>query len=356
VSEDNAKRFSDLKPQLDAGETPQVTVRTILSWYGAKRRSGGTVLLIRKDLDKLSLETVPDFASPHIDTAVTIRRKPAQLGPIGSQTPVAAADTVAPTTHDAVESADSTDSVAVVKQPEPAHQISRLRSANTPPVWVKPDTTVKEAITIMLARDFSQLPVMQSERDPRGIFSWKSLGSRLALGQRCIYVRECMDDHTELGPTASLYDAIPLIVKHECVLIRDTTKKIGGIVTPADLSVQFRELAEPFLLLGAIETHLRGWIALRFTIDDMRAARDPEDTEREINDVSDLTFGEYVRLLENPEKWEKLQLSIDRKTFVERLSQIRTIRNDVMHFDPDPLDPLDLEALRQFSQFLGPVW
>src|SRR5437879_8458063 len=55
-----------------------------------------------------------------------------------------------------------------------------------------------------------------------------------------------MNDLKELSASASLYDAIPLIIQHECVVIRDGTGAICGIVTPADLSVQFRDLAEPF--------------------------------------------------------------------------------------------------------------
>src|SRR5215470_9962753 len=63
-------------------------------------------------------------------------------------------------------------------------------------------------------------------------------------------------------------------------------------------------------------------------------AGDPADPDRGIEDVSDLTFGEYIRLLENPKRWEKLTVKIDRKTFVEELKRVGRIRNDIMHFDP----------------------
>lgn len=56
--------------------------------------------------------------------------------------------------------------------------------------------------------------------------------------------------------------------------------------------------------------------------------------------------------LENPARWEKLGLKIDRSTFVERLVEARNIRNDVMHFDPDGVEPNDLDKLRRFDQFL----
>ncbi len=66
------------------------------------------------------------------------------------------------------------------------------------------------------------------------------------------------------------------------------------------------------------------------------------------------TFGEYIRLLENGERWTKLGLKIDRVKFTEQLRRIRDIRNDVMHFDPDGIteDALRRPGKRRFSRFL----
>jgi CBS domain-containing protein len=332
-------------------------VRTLLSWFGSHRRSWRNVEAIRDALTELNLTTDPDFEDPHIDARLTI--KPVSAPPAGDAetalptptTPISATSGASHPERDQIAS----EALAAVERVEPAHQISRLRSANQEPTSVKPDATVQEAITIMLMNDYSQLPVMQSEREPKGIFSWKTLGSRLALGQKCTCVRECMDAYTELDPKASLYDAIPLIIQHECVLIRDENRKISGIVTPADLSTQFRDLAEPFLLLGAIENQLRAWIKARFTKADLQNAKDPSDTERQIKDVTDLTFGEYVRLLENPDNWNKLETKVDRKVCIAKLNDVRDIRNDVMHFDPDPMESSELETLRSFAQFLDHV-
>src|SRR3546814_5927109 len=69
---------------------------------------------------------------------------------------------------------------------------------------------------------------------------------------------------------------------------------ISGIVTAADLSLQFRTLTEPFLLLSEIETHVRNIVGKKFTAKELGDVQDP-NTPREINSVADLTFGEYVR-------------------------------------------------------------
>jgi CBS domain len=64
-------------------------------------------------------------------------------------------------------------------------KIGKLAAANRLPLCVSPDTRVEEAITLMLQNDYSQLPVTTTIRDVKGTFSWKALGSRLALGKKC---------------------------------------------------------------------------------------------------------------------------------------------------------------------------
>jgi len=233
---------------------------------------------------------------------------------------------------------------------DPTFRISKLAAANRKPTSIKPNETVEHAITIMLASDFSQLPVMTSARDVKGIVSLSSIGSRLAVGKKGRHVNELMDRHHEIRSDTSLFQAIPRIVQHQYVLIRGSSNRITGIVTATDLSLQFQQLAEPFLLLGEIENHVRRLIGDNFSPEELRNAA--RHSERAINDVSDLTFGDYVRLLEKERRWKKINLAVDRKEFCTRLDKVREIRNDVMHFDPDSIPPKDLEHLRYFANFL----
>jgi hypothetical protein len=228
-----------------------------------------------------------------------------------------------------------------------------LGAANKSPLCVAPDTSIVEATTLMMQNDYSQLPVVTGERNIKGVFSWKSLGNCQALGKQCTKVRECMDDWNEIRSDASLFDAIRQIVETDFVLVRDSTGKLVGIVSTADLSLHFAQLGEPFLLLGEIENHVRNLIADKFTNAELAAVRDPSDKSREIDDASDLSLGEYIRLLENPKYWEKLGLVIDRKVFCEQLKHIGRIRNSVMHFNPDGTAPEDLESVRKFARFLS---
>jgi hypothetical protein len=162
-----------------------------------------------------------------------------------------------------------------------------------------------------------------------------------------------MEDATVINSDTSLFAAIPTIVDRGYVLVKDAQNTICGIVTTTDLSLQFRQLAEPFLLLGEIENHLRRLSDGKFSAEEVASVKDPTDAEREITDLSDLTFGEHIRLLEKPERWGALGLRIDRTTFVRHLNEVKDIRNDVMHFDPDGTPPSELEKLRQFVRLLG---
>lgn len=87
-------------------------------------------------------------------------------------------------------------------------------------------------------------------------------------------------------------------------------------------------------------------------LDDLAKAKDPNDAERTIESVADLTFGEYLRLLQDPSCWGKVGMAIDRVIFIKDLDAVRVIRNDVMHFDPDPLPEANLLTLRRFAKFL----
>ena len=120
------------------------------------------------------------------------------------------------------------------------------------------------------------------------------------------------------------------------------------MVTATDLTDQLGQFAEPFLFVGEIEGHLRNLIHGKFTLDQLSAA---SREQQPIEGSSDLTFGGFCRLLENTDNWRRLDLGIDRVEFVKRLSAVRELRNDIMHFNPDGLDEDRRKALRNVARF-----
>jgi predicted transcriptional regulator len=339
------RRLNDIATELRAGETsPMVTVRSFLSWFFSSQRRGHWIVsYIRDCLREAGLSTVPDFESAYLDASMRF-----QLAE-----PVAPSSDIIADVAEAVTVADHAEiHIVSAAFADPTYRVSKLAAANTKPVVVRPDTSLTEVVTVLLANDFSQLPVMTSEREVKGIVSWVSIGSRLALNRRVDVARDAMERHAEISSDASLFGVIPLVVEHQYVLVRGGDQRIVGIITTSDVSLQFQQLAEPFVLLGEVENHIRRIIAPRFSPTEITAARDPGDGERQVDSAADLSFGEYGRLLEEPNRWSRLELPIDRTEFIRLLDRVRLIRNDVMHFDPDGILKEDLDVLRDFVRFL----
>ena len=145
-----------------------------------------------------------------------------------------------------------------------------------------------------------------------------------------------------------LFDAIRSVTEHGYVLVQRKDKTIAGIVTAMDLLELLSRLAGPFLFVGEIEEHLRNLIRGKFTLDQLRAV---SGSDQPIEDLADLTFGDYCRLLENKENWGTLKLNIHRKEFVKNLEDVRKIRNAIMHFDPDGLSDDDRQTIRKAALF-----
>ena len=170
----------------------------------------------------------------------------------------------------------------------------------------------------MLANDFSQLPVMVGEREVKGVVSWSSIGRYLALGVKCSETRECMEAPKVIGADTSLFNAITEIVNNQYVLIRDSSNKISGIVTTSDLSLEFKQLTEPFLLLAEIENHIRQLIySGGFTKDQLRECCDRMEHGKAVDSMFDLAFGDYIHLFERQNFWTQLNLAVNRSIFVQ---------------------------------------
>jgi CBS domain-containing protein len=339
--------LQEIATKVRGGQLPIITLRTLLSWYGAERRGGWRNRKILEALQTLQIRTEPSIESAYIDGPITFLaiEQRGFSAPLG-----ASAEVSSQSVNVFPEQKASGEELPVYG--DPTYRVGKLASANRTPVSIPPDASVVEATTLMLHNDFSQLPVMTSDREVKGMFSWKSLGQRLTLGQNCPIVRSAVDPHFEVKSDQSLFFAVALIAEHECVLVRGADKKICGIVTSSDLAVQFQQLGEPFLLLGEIENHLRSFLVGKFSRSELEALRPPADGRRALEDIADLTYGDYLLLLGEPSRWAKIGLALDRKSFVRELDEVRRIRNDVMHFDPDGVGDRDLALLRKFVLFL----
>lgn len=208
--------------------------------------------------------------------------------------------------------------------------IGMLEAANRPDeiLTIKRDKTVEEATTLMMTHRHSQLPVTQDMRRIDGTISWRSMGRARARGYACEHVRGCLEPVRILEQDAPFFEAVDAITEQEVVLVRGKDRTVTGIVTTSDLSREYHQKAAPFLLLEEVEDRIRILISRNLSVAEIRKAKKSGDDTREVEDAGDLTFGQYVRLLEDRENWRKLRLGIDRKLFVGLLNDVREVRND----------------------------
>ena len=324
------KKLAEISRQIKDGVKPQpVTARTFIDWFGAQRRSYWNVRFIREAVKEFQIRTEPDFEYIYIDSNISFARATKKKAGQVEEEPIPDISR------------------------DPTYRIGKLTSANRQPLSVKPDDLIDKAITLMIAHDYSQLPVMTSDRHVHGIISWSSVGQQLTLGKKeCKYVRDCTIPHKEISSEISIFAAVDDIIANQYVLVRNPERLICGIVTTSDLSQEFRRLGEPFLLLSEIENYVRRMIHDKYMLADLEEACDPSGDSRDIKSPADLTLGEYLRLLENPDRWVRLNITIDRETFVKKLDEIRRIRNDVMHFDPDGIPEEGINRLRDFARLM----
>src|ERR1700685_66291 len=361
----------------------RLTVRELLRMFKAERRGLNKVHDIRSALESLGLVTDPDFESVWIDGKIRILLKDAN-NVVTTAVPVGDTEIVeegeldesqCPSTEEQ-EEADSqqldsevsahppivvaTEGVVetVLSEPaDPTFRIGNLPVANKPLTTVGQDDSLKKAVTMMLQFDYSQLPIMHGEREVKGMISWKSIESRYSIGGDCCTVQNCRVDAQVVDGNGTLFDAIPTIVKHGYVLVRNPQdRRITGIVTASDLSLQFQQLAEPFLLLREIELHIRQLLQEKVFTEDLGWLGSADTGASQPQSISDLSFGGYIRLLQRPQVWERLSLNIDQASLTLQLEQVRQIRNDVMHFDPDPMTVQQLEALKNAAKFMQQLY
>lgn len=318
------KLSNEMKDAVSRGAAPaleKLTIRGLLRWYGYAKRGSWISRRIRNDLELFDLRTVPDFEVGWFDAPISIELSPEKDGNRAST--------------------DGTD---------PTVRVGSLDAANRPPTRVAPSDSLSVATTVMLLNDFSQLPVMNGDRDVKGIITWQSIGMRLALGVKSDKVSDCMEPHRQVAIVSidtPLLDAVNEISRNGYVLVRGSRNEISGIVTASDVVDQFMTQTTPFLISGEIEGYLRNLIHGKFTIDAMKKAAQGE----EISGPADLTLGDYHALLANRENWDELEIHVDRKEFAKRLDEVRKIRNDVMHFNLDGLEDEHTQRLNGLASF-----
>ncbi len=316
-----SEQFKEIVKEIQDQEKEfEITPRELLSAFGCAKRTSGNLARIDRFLEENQLKTIPDYTDGWIDGCIVLKHK---------------------------QKAKSK------KRNDPIQRIKLLPAANREPVSISQEAILKEAVTLMMLNNYSQLPVMSGKRTVVGAITWETIGHGITNGSKSDKVKDYLKDEiTLIDYEAPILGAVSKIIDNDFALIIKKDKTISGIVTIADISLQFINVTEPFLLLEQIENNIRQILDGKFLIADLRGFCKTGDTDRKIDFIDDLNFGDYVRIIENPDYWDKLELSIERKYFIKQLDKIREIRNDIMHFDPEGITFEQRIDLVKMSNFL----
>ena len=307
-----------------AGDDPvAITVRDLLTLWNAQARGAIVLQNIRRDLDKAGLLTEPDFANGYIDNHVRLVRAPKG----SSAEPIAAQ--------------------------EVALKVGNLAAASRPVLSVKPDASLAQAQTLMILHDYSQLAVASTPRSVQGAITWESIGRR-SVSRDLVCARDALVPAEEVEYDNDLLPLLPRIASAGYVFVRGQDKTLSGIVTAADVTVEFDALASPFFLLGEIERRLR-LVLEQIPLETLDELRDPADASRSVTSAEDLLLGEISRLLQRPDVWELLKWRADRATFIAFMDEVRALRNRLMHFSPDLPSEAEVSQMRNMLAFLKAV-
>ena len=317
-------------------QSKKIQTRQVAELYGVTRRGWRVIDTVNFLLDKYELMMEPSYSTANCYGSVEISPKP-KIGLNG--------ELKKPKYSDAIPR------LGIIKSSD----LNNSEDGELKLISVKKETTLDEAITLMLLHNFSQIPILSSKRDVFGMISWKSIGKALSLGKKCEYVIDCYEQVETLNYDEALFKAVKIILEKEVVLVRDFKNDISGIVTSTDIGEQFLILSEPFLLIEQIENFVRILLSDKLTYDDINKVLDLVKYEKEIKHLSDLTFGHYIRIFENEALFKKIEIKVDRVILQKMLVYVNKIRNEVMHFNPEAMEDKDLDILRKTQNFLQQI-
>ncbi|SFE89492.1 CBS domain-containing protein [Actinoplanes philippinensis] len=318
------------------GKTLRVT--DLLAMFGERARNFHNVPVIERALQEAGLDTHPSFTTCGLATRMLVIAH--NIGPAGE------------------EEADEEVQPGIL--PQQSFKIGDIPSARGGVFSVKSTAPLHTATYTMRQKNYSQIPVIDGMAEIKGVITWSSIAARYEKGEVPTLANAMVQDSIPMAEVHhDLFSRLPELRQYGYLLVRDNNGIFVGIITGDDITGQFHTLALPFFLVGEIESRLRLCLGPKLTGDPVRALKGPNHS----GDFSKLMFGEYIKLLSGDQQnaglracadtnWASLGWGVDRTQFVAQLDRVRIIRNQIAHFDEEPLSPHEIDELREFSGLL----
>lgn len=317
----------------DQASSRRLTIRDFLAHWGKTRRTGTVNALIRGDLADKGLTTRPPFTEGRVEDKIEI-------------VPVDTTSSNLGTLRGGRENEDTED---VAEQVSASTRIGSLPPQKL--VSVSPESSLLHARTVMLERQFSQLAVIDRNGTLHGAISWESIGKAYVASEHP-RLADAIAPATVVDHDALLLDQIDTIYDKGFIFVRGPDRAhVTGIVTAADLTRQFGNLARPFILIEEVEIRLRLRADEVYTLAELKDAVQPH-RRNGISQAADFTLRDYWYLMRPEKNWVKLAWNVDRGYFLDCLDKVVEIRNDLMHFTTDDVDPAQYDAVEGLLEML----
>jgi CBS domain-containing protein len=325
-----------------------VPVQEILDLFHVRVRDHRSVHLISQTLTDAGLTTLPDFAvcglRSNVDV-VPLASVPAQAAPA---------------------EAEDEDEEALPSHALPQRLLlGDIPSARRGVVCVGPGTPLAQTTFLMRTHGISQVPVTTGMAQIHGVVTWGSVAKMYEAGKPSTLDNAMEKDSLPLADARQeFFAALPVIREHGYLLVRGDDGCLLGMVTAADVTERFEGAARPFFIVGEIESLLRRCLGAALDQEAIKAVQTNKKPEHRTGQVSDLMFGDYLRLLDGDQtkqslaeradaNWEALKWpNMPREQFIGRLKRVKDIRNRIAHFDEKPLPEQMLDELTTFAKVL----
>ena len=242
--------------------------------------------------------------------------------------------------------------------------ISKLIENQKEVITIACTATLGEAMTKMVAYDFSQLPIVDGRGKLVGIISEQSITNLLfhthgevpLLG---LTVDHCKAVPSALPPEADIFEALRMMQDTPALVVAQDNKPIG-IVTYYDTTNFFRENNEGLMYVEDIEVGLRKYVEDIYSTDEALTAAlinvfgsRKQNPTRANKEYEALTFSELKQFVTHEKNWEAFEPYLQpRDLLLTVLNDVRPIRNQLAHFR-ERIDSVQRHTLRNARSWLA---
>lgn len=171
-----AKLYEEVRRR-SADQPLTLSIRDFLAVWGAQRRYPAATEQIKSDLAARGLVTVLPFTEGTLDSQIAVLAGGAEPDESGTSavTRLSGSTDLSAAVQGAAHAAGLLPDEEAETQTV-AYRVSNLDSANRMPESVRVGDSLGTAMTIMVLRGYSQLPVLDADGRLRGVVSWESIG------------------------------------------------------------------------------------------------------------------------------------------------------------------------------------